>query len=161
LAIGIGLQIIILLLEKSFPNIAILGQLRESDVYVEINRFKTAKEIDGISILRMEESLAFYNTPYFIDKIREVLKSNPSVILIDASSIPRIDGTGIYCLLELHEEICYRHNTIICIASSTQNVHSVLKAGGVLEKLGHENIFPTVTDAIRYIREHHLISNNA
>merc|ERR1719487_397124 len=47
LAIAIGLAMLYVIYESSFPNVAVLGRLPESTVYRNIKQYKTATTVEG------------------------------------------------------------------------------------------------------------------
>jgi len=155
LTIGVALQTLILLYEQSFPSIYKVG-LHNDTHFVDFTRFPAARSIPGITIVRMEESLAFYNANYFLDKIREILQEAPKVIIIDASTIARIDGTGAFLLSDLIYEINNKTTTVLYIAGATEQVYSVLESSGLAAKLSNKNIFISVKEAVNSIE----IENN-
>lgn len=81
--LGVLLSILNMLYKTMYPNIA----FNKTPIQTP----------DNVLIIRFEEQLYFANSPYFVEKMNEVLETLPSskeIIIFDATGIARFDSTG-------------------------------------------------------------------
>lgn len=93
---GILLSLIMIIIQVSKPHFAILGNLPGSPIYRNINRYPEAQTHDDYIIFRYDNDVFFGNAEHFYETaLQEVEKQSPlKMFILDASSIGRIDSTG-------------------------------------------------------------------
>jgi len=51
------------------PHVAVLGNIPETELYEDINYSRTAKELEGIKVIRYEANIYYANTDNFVVRI--------------------------------------------------------------------------------------------
>jgi len=94
---GIVLSLLILVAKVSKPHYAVLGELGDSQIYKNVDRFSDAITLDNRLILRYDDDIYFGNAQHFFDTVlSEVAKSESiGMLLLDFSSVSSIDSTGL------------------------------------------------------------------
>ena len=114
LYIGVIISIGMIVFETSFPTIAHLGKLPESEggQFRDVRRFPSAEQIPGIAIVRMDATLFFANCEHFKDVIMQAVEGHYHTsplriekIVIDAKCWIDIDLAGISKLFEIKQEL--------------------------------------------------------
>lgn len=122
--ISVCLSLVWIIKDSSFPSTGVLGRLPGTKVFRSVNSFAEAEEIPQVKILQFDAPLNFSNCSHFEKKIIQLVKLDKEslerkehrsltldgsnldvkmvntirVIIIDASSITRIDVTAIRML---------------------------------------------------------------
>jgi MFS superfamily sulfate permease-like transporter len=97
-------------------------------------------------IFRFEASLLFFNADYFKDRARVAsagAKQKPRWFLLNAEAMPILDITGAETLESLRTEFA-NENIKLVIAEARGFCFAVLSRSGLLDKIGSDNVFPTV-----------------
>jgi MFS superfamily sulfate permease-like transporter len=103
------LSIGILIKQTAKPKFAVLGRLPNNPtMYKNVKRFPTARQIEGVSIVRMEDRLFFANISFFRRRVARLVRhakradKQLGAIVVDASSMNGIDATsmqvGVQCV---------------------------------------------------------------
>lgn len=95
---GIALSLLILIAKVSAPDYAILGNLKDSEIYKNVNRFPDAITQDRRLIFRYDDDIYFGNAQHFFDSVNKEIKKQGTVsqLLLDFSSVSNLDSTGIH-----------------------------------------------------------------
>ncbi len=153
--VAVVLSLVYVISRISRPHTAVLGTVEGVDGFHEISR----GEIDrrgsnqaspGILVYRFDGPLFFANASFLQGEIREVVASaDPplSFVVIDAEAIGDIDVTAAAMLSDLLKELNAAGITL-GLARTDRPVREMLSRTGFLERLGTENLFPTVRTAV-------------
>ncbi len=145
LFIGIGMSLFLMVFRSSRPNIARLGVVPGTDVYVDIGRRPEAVEPEAISVLRVESGLFFGNADYVRTRVRAAAAVDGTRrIVFDAETIPFVDVTAVRMLTELAEEL-EADGVALVMAHDIGQVRDVLQQGN-----GDHGpvVYPTVAAAV-------------
>ena len=74
LAIAIGLSVALTLYKSAFPHTAVLGRLPGTTVYRNVRQYASAKQIDGMLLVRIDAPLFFANVVPVADALRSYEK---------------------------------------------------------------------------------------
>ena len=147
--VAVGLALLKLIRMASRPHDAVLGPVAGSpDIYTS-NSDKKGPEITGLVIYRFESALVFFNADYFKDRSRKVVKeasTKTNMFILDTEAMPMLDVTGADALEELRTEFA-KSGIVMAIARSKGRFRVMLERSGVAERIGKENIFPSVHTA--------------
>jgi len=151
LLIAIILSLILVLARSSRPHVSVLGEVPEAvGAYRDITRHPEAKQIPGLLILRLTSPLLYYNCRYVRDRFKELLRqSHPpaGTVLIDMHANDSLDITSAEMLGKLLDE--FRKEGIeVMFADLHKPVLDFARQSGLVEKMGEEEIFPTVQAAV-------------
>jgi len=149
---GVVLSILMVLYRSSRPHLAVLGKLPQTRSYRNVNRFENAEQPDDVLVVRFDDQLYFGNADFFKDSIKGLAKEKGAplqLIVIDCSSIHEIDSTGLHALEQLLSH--FREMKIdVYFARFIGPVRDKILKTGLMEKIGMENQFLQVQDAVDY-----------
>ena len=94
---GIILSLLILIAKVSKPHYAVLGELGDSQIYKNIDRFENAVTHDHRLIFRYDDDIYFGNAQHFFDVILSEIDKRTKLqeVLLDFSSVSSMDSTGL------------------------------------------------------------------
>uniref|UniRef100_A0A3Q1H9H0 STAS domain-containing protein n=1 Tax=Anabas testudineus TaxID=64144 RepID=A0A3Q1H9H0_ANATE len=130
LAVSVGFAIITLILRIQRPHYSILGLLSGTDLYLDIETYKEAKEIPGIKIFRSSASINYTNAEMYVDALQEKVG---------------VLSSGIFTLNEITEEkrgLTRQIRDIVSDFSLTERFPSGLGTGRVNWAFQHD---PTIS----------------
>ncbi|XP_015789272.1 solute carrier family 26 member 6 isoform X2 [Tetranychus urticae] len=168
LIVGVLVAILMALIRFMAPNVSLLGQLPNTEIYVEKNYFQQAVELDGIKIFRFSSALFFLNTETFRENLfkfcfdctyfelmeaddatRKFILGKTKAVIIDCSTISYVDSPGVEMILEIFNGL--RDIRVRCyLASCPAIVLSMLERTRFTERITAKRspIFPTTHDAV-------------
>jgi SulP family sulfate permease len=154
--IGVILSLGMLIYTTTKPHIAILGRIPETHFYRNIKRFEglliTSEEM---LIVRFDAQLFFANVQYFKDKLETSVAGKGKklkLIIIDGESINSIDSSGVYMLNDVISK--YRVlNIDIAFTGMKGPVRDVLEKSGIIKKIGYQNCFLSIQEAVDAFEE--------
>ena len=97
---GMMVSIILHLYRSSFPHVAILGQIPNTEHFRNVERHDVITH-DKVISMRIDASLYFANARFLTDKINELVAGSPSAkhLILTCSAINDIDSSAIESLL--------------------------------------------------------------
>lgn len=97
---GMMVSIILHLYRSSFPHVAILGQIPNTEHFRNVERHDVITH-DKVISMRIDASLYFANARFLTDKINELVAGSPSSkhLILTCSAINDIDSSAIESLL--------------------------------------------------------------
>jgi len=149
---GVVISIAQIIYQNAKPHIAILGRIPNTRHYRNINRFPEAIQPTDTLIVRFDAQIYFGNTSFFRAKIEDlVLQYSPTLkhLILDASSITDIDTSGVQMLTDLLNYFEAR-KVKLCIADAIGPVRDILYKTGLMDKIGEQNHFMHVSDAVAF-----------
>ncbi len=147
--IGVVLSLLVFLYKSMRPKVATLSlydrHLRDAARY-KLN------ECQHVAVVRFDGPLFFANASYLEDKIGEHMETKPNLksILVVGHGINDMDASGEEALSLLVDRVRSAGFGIF-FCGLNEAVMAVLKRTHLLEKIGQENIFHTLPDAIEVI----------
>ncbi|RIV46437.1 SulP family inorganic anion transporter [Flagellimonas pelagia] len=155
--LGVLLSLLLLVYRISKPHIAILGRIKGTNYFKNINRFSEDVEVyNDILILRFDAQLYFGNKDYFKKQLyQEIEKKGPELkfVVLNAEPINYIDSSAAVMLertiLELREK-----GIQFMIAGAIGPTRDILHSSGIIDILGKENLFAQTFDAVDCCSNH-------
>ncbi len=148
--IGVALSLAVYLFKSMRPRLSSLSrsddhELRASDVHGLL----TCKYID---LIRFEGPLFFANASFLVDAINSRLIETKELkhIIIASNGINDIDASGEEALSLVIDQVRSAGRDI-SFSGINESVMAVLKRTHLLERIGHDHIFPTMEKAIMTI----------
>lgn len=153
---GILLSLLLMVYRTAQPHYAVLGNIKGSKYYRNINRFKEDVDEDlEVLIFRFDAQLYFGNKDFFkselstqIESKKESLKS----IIINAESINYIDSSGVFMLDKFIAKL-QKQGYGVYIAGAIGPVRDIIKNSGLEERIGSNFLFENTYEAHLYIRQ--------
>jgi SulP family sulfate permease len=133
------------------PHDAVLGRLRGRPGYQDIEHRPDSETLPGLIIYRIDAPLFFANARFLREQVQRLVdtaKSPVRMVVLDCGAMFDLDVTAAETLEELDRELDERGITLV-LAEPHAPMRHVLRRSGLLEKLGPENIFPTVDGSVR------------
>lgn len=155
--IAVGLALMAFIWRAWRPYCAILGRVDGMKGYHDITRHPEARRIPGLVLFRWDAPLFFANAEFFREQALRAVTSAPTPtrwIVVAAEPVTDVDITAADVLAELVDEL-QQAGIELCFAQMKGPVKDHLKRYGLFTKLGLENFFPTIGQAV----DHYLIKH--
>jgi len=152
---GVVLSILTVLYRSSSPHIAILGNIPNTAVYRNVDRFDHLDTSPEILIIRFDDQLYFANASYFKDFVVNIInkrKSQTKLLILDASSIHRLDSTGLQVLKEV-DTFLDKNNIQLYLSGVIGPVRDRLYKFGVMRETGQKSYFLRIHDAEQHFKQ--------
>ncbi len=153
--IGVVLSLILIIYSASKAHVAVLGQLPGTAHFRNMDRFSDAQQPEGLVIMRFDAQLFYGNVSYFKDKIVELVNAQDEPVegfILDSSSIQSIDSTGLQALEEVID-FMHSKNIRFMMSGVIGPVRDLLYKTGTMEKMGRENYFMYIINAVDAFKE--------
>ncbi len=148
--IGVGLSVGVILYRSMRPKISSLS--RYYDLSLRDSEFHQLDECKYISLIRFGGPLIFSNAHYLEEEINKKMRQKPELrcIIVVCNAINDIDASGILALELLVDRVRSAGYRIL-FSGMNETVLAVLQRTGLFDKIGQENIYPTMEKAITAI----------
>ncbi len=148
--IGVVLTLMVFLFKSMRPKVATLS-LGKNKILRDAKKFGL-KECKYISVVRFDGRLFFTNANYLDEMITRIKSEKPSLkhILIIGDGINDIDASGEEMLTNIVDK-ARNENCGLSICGLREHVRETLERSHLVEKIGEENIYFRVVDAINNI----------
>ncbi len=157
--IAVGLGLIAFIWRAWRPYDAILGRVDGFKGYHDIKRHPKAKRVPGLVLFRWDAPLFFANAQVFHDHVVAAVAAAPTRtrwVVVAAEPVTDVDITAADVLLDLDQDL-EKEGIELCFAEMKDPVKDRLKRYGFFAKLGKENFFPTLGQAVdRHIETHEV-----
>src|SRR5512137_2609720 len=155
--IGAFLSLLEILYRVSFPHIAVLGRVPDTDTFGDISRHPENEIVEGIFIFRIDAPLIFANAESFKENILNALRQEQRpirVVILDLESSPFTDVTAVEMIRDLISEL--EHKGIeLRIANACGHTRDILRRAGIEEKVGRLDQATTIAAIIRQGKDSH------
>ncbi|XP_057665771.1 solute carrier family 26 member 6-like isoform X2 [Diorhabda carinulata] len=182
LAAGVAISLLSIFIQGHKPYTCLLGIVPNTDLYLDIKRYKGAKEIDGVKIFHYSGGLSFASRSSFKELLVKKTELDAAAtlrrrakltekglqdeeelllkcVILDFSSLTFVDPAGVDFLRSLQDDY-KRLNIHMLISGCSGPVFEVMhKCDEVEKKEKKFLIFPTVHDAVLYTQVNVLSKN--
>ena len=150
--IGVVLSLIVFLYKSMRPKVTSLA--RSDDMALRCITTHGLNDCRYISMVRFDGPLFFANASYLEDMIMELMKAKKDLrhIIIVANGINDMDASGEEALSLLVDRV-RSAGVDISLSGVNESVMDVLKRTYFMEKIGENNIYPTMERAIDALHE--------
>lgn len=157
--LAVVLALLIFIWRAWHPYTAVLGRVNGMKGYHDITRHPEGRLIPGLVIFRWDAPLFFANAEIFHEQVLQAVADAPTVtkrVLVAAEPVTDVDITAADSLTELDNTL-EREDIELCFAEMKGPVKDQLKLYGLFNKLGKENFFPTIGQAVDdYLLDHQI-----
>jgi high affinity sulfate transporter 1 len=160
---GIAFAIVIAVIEFLWdgwrPHSAVLGRVDHLKGYHDIGRYSDARLIPGLVLFRWDAPLFFANAELFNARILDAVAGSPTPVrwlVVAAEPVTSVDVTAADALCEL-DNMLNNADIELCFAEMKDPVKDKLKRFGLFKRLGEQNFFPTIGEAVGAYRATHLV----
>ena len=150
LLFAVGLSVIDAVRRSARPHDAVLGWVARLDRYADVSLHPTARITPGVVVYRLDDRLFFGNAGYFAGRVREALRgarTETRTLVLDAEGTTHVDATGMETLAGLIGDLRLE-GVEVFLARLTHAAEESLVAGGIIELLGPDHVFGSVSSAV-------------
>ncbi len=155
LLIAVVGSLLAITLKASMPHTAILGKVPNQDTYGDIKRNPNNQAIDGMIIVRPDAPIFFANANRIREEIMSLVHSSKTptkVVVMDLESTDELDMTSLDMLSELKSRLDDL-KVGLNLARVHNSVRRILQRSSLLDKIGEENIYAHVDQAVHTYRK--------
>ncbi|XP_034910957.1 probable sulfate transporter 3.4 isoform X2 [Populus alba] len=158
LGIAVGVSVFKILLHVTRPNSLIMGNIKGTQIYHSLSRYKEASRVPSFLILAIESPIYFANSTYLQERVLrwireedEWIKANDGsplkCIILDMTAVTAIDTSGIDLLCELRKMLEKRSLKLV-LTNPVGSVMEKLHQSKMLDSFGLNGIYLAVGEAV-------------
>ena len=151
IATGAVLALLLMVYRTSNPHIAILGKIRNSDYYKNVERFSTDIDVrPDIMIIRFDAQLYFGNAIYFKKQLFKHVRrkgSSLKAVILNAEAINYIDSTAAHMLRKLIKDI-HSKEIDFYIVGAIGPTRDILFSSGIAALLDKDHLRVRINEAV-------------
>jgi len=152
IVIAIALSIAVALANMARPPDAVLGDMPDSEGWVDVDAYPAALTVPGLVVFRFDAPLFFVNAERFSDRVRQVLIDSPGDeewFVMDCEGIGSLDASAIEMLVDLFPRLHASGVQVVAVARANDRVMDRLRRANLLEPTGPARLYPTINSAVR------------
>jgi sulfate permease, SulP family len=151
--IGVATSLALFLWRTSFPHIAVVGRVGETEHFRNVHRHQV-QTYPGVLALRVDGSLYFANTKYLEDYMLKAIADRPEIhhLVLICSAINFIDASALETLEGLIVDL-QGAGVQLYLAEVKGPVFDRLQHIGFIEKLGADRVFMSTHQAMQHLTQ--------
>ncbi len=151
---GVVLSLALLIHKVSYPHIAQLGKIPDSNEYRNIKRFENLETFSNILIIRFDAQLFFANAKVLNDYILQALEKNNQIqyVIVEATAISSIDSSAIHMIEELNHSLKLKEVELY-LSNVKGPIRDQLKLNKLLDDSNKAYYHISTHDAVQAIRK--------
>jgi high affinity sulfate transporter 1 len=157
--IAISLALLAFIWRAWHPYDAVLGHVEGLNSYHDISRHPEARQIPGLVLFRWDAPLFFANAEAFRENVLHAIAEAPTPtrwVVVTAEPITDVDTTAADILTALDNQL-HEAGMDLFFAEMKGPVKDLLKRYGLFNRLGVDNFFPTIEQAVeKYLAVHKI-----
>ncbi len=154
--IGVLFSLLLMVYRTSKPHFAILGKIRGSEYYKNVERFgDEIEKRDDLLILRFDSQLYFGNKSYFKTHLMKEVNAKGDTlkgVILNAEAINYIDSTAANMLISVINEL-HNRSLQFYIAGAIGPTRDIIFSSGIIDALSKEFLFVKTKEAVAYFNE--------
>ena len=151
IVIGVLASLIIMVYRTSRPHIAILGRIKGTNYFKNINRFGSdIEDRDDLLILRFDSQLFFGNKDYFKKELLKNIstkKNTIKAVILNAEAINYVDSSAMFMLQQLISDL-KKQGVLFMITGAIGPTRDIFFKNDFIHLLGKENLFVRTYEAV-------------
>ncbi|MEM7484305.1 MAG: solute carrier family 26 protein [Bacteroidota bacterium] len=150
--LGVLFSLFLLVYRISNPHIAILGRIKNTEYFKNINRFDDIEVEADKLILRFDAQLYFGNKDYFKKELyRQIKKKGAGLkyVILNAEAINYIDSSAALVMERIVSDLRTR-NIQFFIAGAIGPTRDIFYSSGLINSIGKKNLFARTFEAVTY-----------
>ncbi|MGB5818266.1 MAG: solute carrier family 26 protein [Saonia sp.] len=159
--IGILCSLLLMVYRTSKPHFAVLGNIKNSDYYKNINRFGDEIVVrKDLLIVRFDAQLYFGNASYFQTQLLKQIEAKGEGlrgVILNAEAINYIDSTAAKMLIATIEDL-HGRNLQFYIAGAIGPTRDIVFRSAIIDVLKKEHLFVQTKDAVAYFDDPSSVS---
>ena len=137
----------------------VLGRVDGLKGYHDVTRYPEARRVPGLVLFRWDAPLFFANAEVFREHVLQAIADAPTPtkwVIVAAEPVTDIDITAAEALSALDDDL-KKFGIELCFAEMKDPVKDRLKRYDLFVKLGADQFFPTLGQAVdRYLEAHQV-----
>lgn len=150
---GSLLALLLMVHRTSRPHVAVLGKIKGTTYFRNINRFKEEIEPHSeVLIFRFDAQLYFGNKDYFKHELLAAIaaqKTTPTTIILKADPINYIDSSAIFMLEQFIVELQQKGISVL-FSEVIGPTRDIIKKSKLIDLIGNENFFVNTIEAYEF-----------
>lgn len=159
--IGVLFSLLLMVYRTSKPHFAVLGNIRGTDYYKNIDRFGEEVEIrEDLLIIRFDAQLYFGNASFFKAQLfKHVMAKGEKLrgVVLNAEAINYIDSTAARMLVTVIGEL-QQKGVRFFIAGAIGPTRDIVFSSGIIDLLKKEHLFVQTKEAVAYFDDPSTVS---
>ncbi|MRI02442.1 sulfate permease [Kriegella sp. EG-1] len=153
--LGVLISLLLLVYRTSRPHIAVLGRIKNTNYFKNVDRFPDETEIfNDFLIVRFDAQLYFGNREYFKQELfKELARKGEEVkyLILNAEAINYIDSSAVHVLRQIINELKSK-DMIFVIAGAIGPTRDILYSSGLINDIGKEHLFVKTSEAFEHCK---------
>lgn len=141
IAINIGVMLAALLFMKRMSEAVAIEQQQHEKLALEFDDIDF--ELPPGTVVFTMEGPFFFGAAERMENALEAVQGHAGMLVLRMERVPFIDATGLQSLWDLLDN-CRRHKTRLVICGAQTSVYDEMKASGLVDQLGKENVIEHV-----------------
>ncbi|CAI8315132.1 MAG: putative sulfate transporter [Bacteroidota bacterium] len=150
---GTLLALLLMVYRTSKPHVAVLGRIKGTSYFRNINRFKEDIEhTPEVLVFRFDAQLYFGNKDYFKSELLAAIaeqQTPPSTIIIKSDPINYIDSSAVFMLENLITELQQQEIRVL-FSELIGPTRDIIKKSKLIGLIGRENFFVNTNEAYEF-----------
>ena len=150
---GTLLALLLMVYRTSKPHVTVLGRIKGTSYFRNINRFKEAIELNSsVLVFRFDAQLYFGNKDYFKSELHAAIaaqKTAPTTIIIKSDPINYIDSSAVFMLEKLITDL-QQQGIAVLFSEVIGPTRDIIKNSKLIDLIGHENFFVNTLEAYEF-----------
>lgn len=159
--IGVLFSLLLMVYRTSKPHFAVLGNVRNTDYYKNVNRFEDEIIIrNDLLIVRFDAQLYFGNASYFKKELFKYIDAKGSelkAVILNAEAINYIDSSAALMLTKVIRDI-HGKNLQFYVAGAIGPTRDIIFGTGIINELHKEYLFVQIKEAVAYFDNPQTVS---
>jgi sulfate permease, SulP family len=154
-------SILLLLRRTALPHVAILGKVKGTTLYSDIERHPHNETFAKLLIIRVEASFFYFNVDNIHQHIWNYINSSPGgveMLIINMSSSSYVDVAGTKMLIQLSKELTDKKIRLM-IVEARSAVRDILRKQGMEQHVGPISRSISCNDAVEEFLSGRLLSD--
>ncbi len=153
IGLGVLLSLALIIYQSTYPHHAELGKVPGSHFYKNVSRFENLERRNDIRIIRFDAPLFFANIDHFRKAVNAYSEEKTNVelkaIILNFESITNVDSSALHILEDMVEN-GKKSGIKVYFTKLIGPIRDKFQKTGLFEKIGIDNIFLSVQDAVDY-----------
>ena len=150
---GTLLALLLMVYRTSKPHVAVLGKIKGTSYFRNINRFKEDIEhTPEVLVFRFDAQLYFGNKDYFKSELLVAIaeqQTPPTTIIIKSDPIIYMDSSAVFMLENLITEL-QQQGIEVLFSELIGPTRDIIKKSKLIDLVGQENFFVSTHEAYEY-----------
>lgn len=154
LGVAIATSLLAIIYRSSAPRMEVLGRIEgEKAAWGRLRGHTTRRPVPGVLVVRLDAPLFWANAMAFEDRLLAEVDERPETraLVLDLEATSQLETTSADVLVHLHGALANR-GVGLYLARVIHPVSTLLDRAGVLDVIGHDHIWHSISQSVRAAR---------